>query len=272
MQIAEASQKEDREFNKFELKTPIKNLINAVFSGAYENWKSSVCSDSFVSMDQSAKDEAAKERIIKHMNADHQDSLVRYLEHFCHLSSFSARHAKLENVTFDSLSISSSTGKVQLVPIQPAMTTWSEARTRFAEIDAQAVAGLGRSSITVKRYERPRGFMAVVFVACCLTYIVFPQRSNFQAGSLLYDIMLYRVDKFAKFCYYVQPFIMSLSLLHVTEAIWMARGRLRKHSVPTFSRLWWQWFLSNAVEGVGAFIRFDRIVDAERAKKANAKH
>ncbi|KAI4177431.1 MAG: hypothetical protein LQ343_000412 [Gyalolechia ehrenbergii] len=126
-------------------------------------------------MNQFAKDEAAKERIIKHMNADHQDSLVRYLEYFCHLSSSSARNAKLESVTQDSLSISTSTGKTHVVPIQPAMTTWSEARTRFAEIDAQAVAGLGRWSITVKRYERPRGFLAVVFVTCCLTYLVFPK-------------------------------------------------------------------------------------------------
>lgn len=65
---------------------------------------------------------------------------------------------------------------------------------------------------------------------------------------------------------------MSLLVLHMTEAVWMARRRLRKHSVPTFSRLWWKWFLSTFVEGVGAFIRFDRMVEAEKVKRANAKH
>ncbi|KAI4120315.1 MAG: hypothetical protein LQ338_007100 [Usnochroma carphineum] len=108
-------------------------------------------------MDQAAKDEAAKERIIKHMNSDHQDSLFRYLEYFCHLSSFSARNARLERVTLDSLSISTGRGKLHLVPIQPAMGAWSEARTRFADLDARAVEGLGRSNITVKKYTRPRG-------------------------------------------------------------------------------------------------------------------
>ncbi|KAI4281586.1 MAG: hypothetical protein L6R35_005614, partial [Caloplaca aegaea] len=112
-------------------------------------------------MTQSKEDEAAKERIIKHMNSDHQDSLVRYLEHYCHLSSFSARNAKLNNATLNSLSISTGRGKLHLVPIQPAMAAWSEVRTRLAELDTQAVQGLGRSNITVKKYTRPTGFMAV---------------------------------------------------------------------------------------------------------------
>ncbi|KAI4141664.1 MAG: hypothetical protein L6R39_005239 [Caloplaca ligustica] len=141
-------------------------------------------------MDQSTEDEAAKERIIKHMNSDHQDSLIRYLEHFCHLSSFSARNAKLERVTLDSLSISTGNGNSYLFPIQPAMNAWSEARARFADLDAQALEGLGRSDITVKKYRKPTGFMAVVFAAVLLTYIAFSRRSNFQPGSSLYNMLL----------------------------------------------------------------------------------
>ncbi|KAL8833273.1 MAG: hypothetical protein Q9170_004376 [Blastenia crenularia] len=224
-------------------------------------------------MEQSAQDEAAKQRIIKHMNSDHQDSLVRYLEYFCQVSSFSARNAKLDSVALDSLSISTSKSKAYLVPIQPAMETWSEARTRFADLDAQAVAGLKRSNITVKSYARPTGFMAIVFISCCLTYLSFSRRANFQPRSLLYDIFLHRAARFADFCYKVQPLVIYPMVVgHLIEAIWMARSRLRKHSVPTFSWLWWTWFLSTFIEGKGAFIRIDRIVEEERVKKASAKH
>ncbi|KAL8626103.1 hypothetical protein Q9189_008215 [Teloschistes chrysophthalmus] len=111
-------------------------------------------------MEKGSQDEAAKARIIKHMNTDHQDSLIRYLEHFCHLSSFSAANAKLESLTLGSLSISSRLGRIHLIPIQPPMASWSEARTRFAALDGEAVKGLGRSDITVKEILNLRQFAA----------------------------------------------------------------------------------------------------------------
>lgn len=45
--------------------------------------------------DPAAAELAAKTRIITHMNNDHQDSLVRYLEAYHNLSSFTARNAKI---------------------------------------------------------------------------------------------------------------------------------------------------------------------------------
>lgn len=153
------------------------------------------------------------------------------------------------------------------------MSAWSEARTRLAELDAQAVEGLGRSDITVKKYASPRGFLAVVFALCSLTFVGFSRRSNFQPGSLLYDVLLRHVDVFARFCYTIQPILFyTMVVLHLGEAVYMARTRLRRHSVPTLSRLWWTWMLSTCVEGKGAFIRIDRIINEEKEKKASAKH
>ncbi len=153
------------------------------------------------------------------------------------------------------------------------MSEWSEARTKLADLDAQAVKGLGRSDITIKKYAKPQGFLAVVFVLCSLTFIGFSRRSNFQPGSLLYDTLLRHVDMFANFCFTIQPVLIStMVVLHLGEAVYMARTRLRRHSVPTLSRLWWTWMLSTFVEGKGAFIRIDRIVKEEERKKASAKH
>ncbi|KAL8708534.1 MAG: hypothetical protein Q9220_006587 [cf. Caloplaca sp. 1 TL-2023] len=224
-------------------------------------------------MEQASKDEAAQQRIIGHMNADHQDSLIRYLEHFCHLSSFRARNAKLDNVTLDSLTISTGQSKSYLVPIHPAMTSWTEARTRFAALDGEANKALGRSDITIKEYTRPRGFSAVVFVIACINFVAFSTRSNFHPGSLLYDNVLRHAKGFANFCSIIQPALITfMVVVHSIEVVYMGLGRMKKHSVPTFSKLWWQWMLDTSIEGVFAFMRFDGLVKKAEEKKANANH
>ncbi|KAI4162122.1 MAG: hypothetical protein LQ342_004292 [Letrouitia transgressa] len=223
--------------------------------------------------EKASQDEAAKDRIIKHMNKDHQDSLVRYLEHFCHLSSFSARNAKLEAVALDSLTISCNGTERHTVPIQPPMNAWSDARSRFAALDAEAVAGLDRSDITVKKYKRPRGWMAAWLVYVTVCTCSFSTRANFLPGSMLYDFVLGHVDGFARFCYTVQPLVLStIVICHSAEAVYMDQSRLQKHSVPRFGSLWWKWMASALTEGFPSFRRFDSVVKEEKERKANAKH
>ncbi len=223
--------------------------------------------------DQAAKDAAAKQRIITHMNTDHQDSLIRYLEHFCHVSSFSARNAKLADITFDSLTILASNGKPHTIPIKPPMTSWSEARPRVVAMDAEAVAGLNRSNITVKKFRGPKGVMGVVFVAAAVTFVVFSKRSNLEPGALVYDTVMRHVPNFNKFCHTIQPLVLyPMIALHSWEAYNMDQTRLEKHSIPRFSKLWWKWIFMTFIGGIGLFKSFDSIVEEEEAKKANAKH
>ena len=219
-------------------------------------------------------DEATKQRIITHMNNDHQDSLIRYLQHYAHLSSFSARNAHLVDISLDSLTILSSNRTPHLIPIKPAMTSYSEARPRVVAMDGEAVAGLGASDITVKRYKPPYGFMTVVMVACLLTHISFCRRANFEPGSVFYDTLLLKhVPRFADFCWTIQPLLFLPNyLLHGTEAAWMVKSRLEKHTVRMFSRVWWMWVLSCFAEGYGSFVRFDECVSEEKAKKEGMKH
>lgn len=213
-----------------------------------------------------------KERIISHMNKDHQDSLVRYLEYFCGLSSFSARNACLDDVSLSALTIIAS-GNEYEVPIRPSMTDWSQVRPRVIAMDSEAVAGLGRSSITVKTYVKPHGFMLVVFIAAFLTFVNFSRRENFRPGSLLYDSILKYAPPFANFCWTVQPLVIyPMILLHGWEATQMARSRLSKHNVPIGSRLWLTWVFSTFIEGYGSFVRFDALVEEERLTKAKSAH
>ena len=218
-------------------------------------------------------DEATKQRIITHMNKDHQDSLIRYLQHYAQLSSFSARNAYLDDISFDSLTILSSAGTPHAIPIKPAMTSWSDARPRVVAMDGEAVAGLGASTITVKKYKPPRGFMTVVFVLCLLAYISLCRRANFEPGSVLYDTLLKYVPSFANFCWTYQPLLFwPMIALHGYETVRLVKTKLEKHTVRMFSKVWWMWVLSCFVEGFGSFIRFNECVREEQAKKEAMKH
>ena len=223
---------------------------------------------------KSAEDAAMKQRIITHMNRDHQDSLIRYLQYYAQLSSFSARNAHLVDISFDSLTVLSSNSTPHTIPIKPAMTSMSEARSRVVAMDGEAVAGLGASSINVKKYTPPHGFMMIfTFIACSLTYICFCRRANFEPGSMFYNTLLTRVPNFANFCWTYQPLVIwGITVIHAGEATWMVKSRLNKHTVRMFSGVWWLWLSSCFVEGIGSFVRFDECVREEEAKREGAKH
>ena len=243
------------------------------------SWYSNL-SSKMAESSSSPSDAAVKQRIIKHMNHDHQDSIRRYLEHYAHLSSFFTRNATLTDISFSAMEIrippflGLGSGTYHTVPIKPKLESWADARPRAVAMDHEAIAALERSPVTVKSYVAPHGFMLVVFIACVLTNISFCSRKNFIPGSLFYrNLRLDVVPGFAKFCYYIQPLIISIMVgLHAVEAWWIASGRLKKHSVPVGSPLWFRWVGSTSVEGVGAMIRFDRLVREEEEKRAKAKH
>jgi hypothetical protein len=222
--------------------------------------------------DVKSQDATAKNRIVQHMNKDHQDSLVRYLEHYCHVPSYRARNAHLDDITFESMIIGSS-GHKYTVRISPPLTSWSEARARVVAMDVEARDDLQRSDITIKSYTWPKPLPAIVPISVILTLAAFTLRSNFRPGSYLYDEVLYRVPGFAHFCYTIQPLVMTgIIVIHTFEVLYMASSRLKKHSVPMFSLLWWEWVVNTFFEGYGTFVRFDGMVRKEEEARAKRKH
>ncbi|KZF19837.1 hypothetical protein L228DRAFT_250264 [Xylona heveae TC161] len=213
-----------------------------------------------------------KQRIISHMNSGHQDSLIKYLKFYSHLSSFAARNARLTDISFSGMDITSN-GKIYVVEISPPLKSWGEARERLVKMDKDATIGLGLSDVTVKEYRRPKGFHAVIFTVCFATYVAFSRRSNFIPGSLLYDLFLQGFPAFGKWLYTIQPLlIVTMVAIHVFEVTWLARTRLRVHNVPVTSKLWWIWMASCFIEGFGSFQRFDDIVYETRKAKESQKH
>ncbi|KAL8800670.1 MAG: hypothetical protein Q9200_007178 [Gallowayella weberi] len=157
------------------------------------------------------------------------------------------------------------------------MASFSEARPRLATLDALAVSALRVSPITLKTYTRPHGFLALVFIAACLALLSLPRRANFQNPSLLHTLLQQLGGSwgeiFAAICYKLQPFILyPLVTLHISEAVYMSRSRLRRYNVPQFSALWWKWVGSTFIEGYGAFVRVDALVNKEEEKRSKARH
>lgn len=223
----------------------------------------------------------ARNRIIAHMNQAHQDSLSRFVEYYCHKPVPDAT-ARLDDLTpqymilsvGDSASSSSSSSAASryFVPLDPPLPSWRNVRERMRAMDEEALAGLGRSGITVDRYLPPRGFHAVVLVACVVTFLTFCRRGNLLPGSMLYDHVLAHVPSFAAFCRRVRPILFPCMLLiHSTEVIWFDYSRLAKYHVPRWSRLWWTWIISNFLEGYGAYQRLDRLVRSYKIEESRGK-
>ncbi|KAI9724211.1 MAG: hypothetical protein M1828_003956 [Chrysothrix sp. TS-e1954] len=222
-------------------------------------------------------------RIITHMNADHHDSLVRYLEHHHSVPSHLARHATLTSIKPTHLQISTSpsiasfkNNQNYIVPIEPPLADLSAARERLVAMDQAAITALGRSEVTVKVYAPPRTPFQIAAVCTTLSVIFFfSSRRNLDpanSGGLFYPLASRFPDAFAWFARVQGRVWWSLVGIHVLECLQLDRSRLRKHSVPRGGGVWWAWMASNFVEGFTAPLRFDAIVKREKERKARAKH
>lgn len=215
---------------------------------------------------------ASKDFIIKHMNADHEDSLSLFLQAYCSITSSETKSAALENITLTNLIITAQ-GTRYSVPIEPPMKDYSEARTRMVAMHKESLKRLGRSDITLTEYRAPRGFPAVIFALCLFTYASCFQRSNLLPGSFVYEYFGYKfVPDFAHFVYTIHPWFFPLVLgIHVFETILLIVTQLRPLGVPVFSGLWCKLVGSCFIEGFDTFQRIKKLVEEERAKKGKSQ-
>ncbi|KAF2464946.1 integral membrane protein-like protein [Lindgomyces ingoldianus] len=221
-----------------------------------------------------AQEAIARERIVKHMNGDHQDSIRRYIEHASGISSYQLRgDTQMANIALDKMDLTF--GDTQIaVPFDPPLKSLREARERLIQMDQSALKALGRSQISVTRYIPPHVhfFHLVNFSVCILTYAAFCRPSNFKPDSLLYDHLLYKTPAFAAFCLTIQPILLTImAAIHMVEAGLMVK-KMEKHSVLPFSGVWWCWVCSCFVEGVTSFKRLDELVDNRKKEKEAKSH
>ncbi|KAA8648540.1 hypothetical protein EYZ11_001104 [Aspergillus tanneri] len=218
-------------------------------------------------------DQSTKGFIIKHMNADHQNSLAMYLQVYCHLSAAEAKSSRLEDISLSDLLISAR-GTRYTVPLDPPMKAFSETRSRVVAMHKECLQRLGISDIIIQEYRAPHGVYAIGFGICLAWLVGFYQRENFLPGSVLYETLgLERAPLIAQLCYKLQPLAFYGMLgAHVVEgSLLLAVKRLKPHGVPFLSGLWCVWMLSTLIEGFGGVYRFDDMVAEKRAMKEQKK-
>ena len=160
--------------------------------------------------------------------------------------------------------------KTYRIPFEPPMSSYREARERAVAMDKESIEGLDKSDITVKEFVPPYGFYALDFLIVTAAFLAYSQRWWFERGQVVEQ---YLGSGFAKFSWTIQPWLISgMLLIHGSEAVYMARNHLQRHSVNMRTLLWWQWTLVTFVEGFFAFRRFSDLVIRKREEKEKQKH
>ncbi|KAH7398859.1 hypothetical protein DE146DRAFT_509991 [Phaeosphaeria sp. MPI-PUGE-AT-0046c] len=222
-----------------------------------------------------AQEDAARLRIIKHMNADHQDSIRRYLEAYSKESVFQTRNAQMIDINLNEMKFTCN-NRQHTITFDPPLNSLREARERVVQLDKDALQILGRSDIAVNRYIPPTTNPAHLmnFSACLLSYLFLPIPAIWQPGSILYDTLLHHVPWFASFVAQVGWWIVVVFMipLHTAEAGFMARRLRTKHGLTPLDGMWWAWTVSCFVEGITSKWRLDGLVDAKRREKDAKKH
>ncbi|KAH7075541.1 hypothetical protein BKA63DRAFT_413153 [Paraphoma chrysanthemicola] len=223
----------------------------------------------------STQDDAIRQRIIRHMNADHQDSVRRYLEAYNNKSVFQSRDARMTDISLNEMKFDCS-GQQHTITFDPPMKSLSEARERVVQLDKEALQILVCSDIAIDKYIPPTVKLGHLynFTQCFLSYLLLPSASNWQPGSILYDNLLYRVPNFAGFVAQFGWWIVFAFMvpIHLAEAGIMGRRLRKKHGLTPLDGIWWAWTASCFVEGFTAMWRLSSLVEQKRKEKDSKKH
>ena len=195
---------------------------------------------------------------IDHMNKNHHDALTLYLRAFNNVPTAESETARLETYTNHDLVIGTNESRYT-IPLSPALKgeTASELRSRAVSLYKESRIRLGLSPIVIKTYTPPQGIVQrVSFGACLLTFVVFCRKGNLDALRIP-----------APFLYDIRPYLFwGMVGVHGMEVGFFSFMRLARHGVRPFSAVWLAWLCSVFVEGVGAWVRFDGMVNIEKER------
>lgn len=224
------------------------------------------------------KIQAMKTRVQTHMTADHADSLALFLNHYCKVPiplhpTPPVGTLKLDDIALDHMVITHPTGR-NLVQITPPMNHLGESRERLVTMHNECLQALDLAPFKVEKFVAPsklwQWITHVICALCFLTYGLYPAAAFLPEADTLAS-RIWSVGGLApglaRFTSYVKDAVLvGMLAIHLGEAVWFSRTRLRRYWVPRFSAVWWMWTTAVFNGGVAAVFRFDEMVEAERAK------
>lgn len=222
-------------------------------------------------------EEVTKDRIIQHMNNDHSESILLFLQHFSQVTLQDANGARIDDISLSQMRITTPDKKSYLIPIDPPMKSWAEVRQRMKEMDSIARKALGLSNVRLNTYKPPTPPLHL-FMFCLCTSIYFSCfLINWGASSVPGTILSYILQKrfpggLERSRSLVNKATLSLLACHTAETWYMDRSRLGKYGIRRGTTLWWCWVSSCMIEGIGSFRRLDAEVKRIKDRAENIKN
>ncbi|ODV90926.1 hypothetical protein CANCADRAFT_2644 [Tortispora caseinolytica NRRL Y-17796] len=208
------------------------------------------------------KESALRNRIMEHMNLQHETSLLDYVQHYCKMPR--PRRAVMTDISTEEVEVlytmrSGQQKKVSL-KFQKPIKSLSLARDQLVRMAKVAAEGLGYSPYTVSnfRFMNFPGFITFTGVTTIFASLAVPSK-YFDSDSLIFDYIprdyLEYTLKFEQFRFLIA---MTVAAIHFVEACIMIR-RTRFYRVPLGPRL--LWVLATLFEGFPAMMRFSSEVE-----------
>lgn len=178
----------------------------------------------------------------------------------------------MKEISLENMAIQSRDGKLHLVPFEPPMASYAEARKRVVAMDVAAREALGLGDVEVDRFTPARGVALCVFVSVVFYFFCFFSLPWAVPGSAVYSFWDTSFPGgFEVYKWVVRMIFIPVLGIHIVEVITLDMTRLRKYGVQRGSGLWWSWMGSCFFEGAPAFWRFDKLVEEKREKTAKAQ-
>jgi len=204
-----------------------------------------------------ASDDAAKARIISHMNSSHADSLSAYLQHYNRVPLPAASNPSMVDISLSSMTIRDANLKTHTVRFSPPMASLADARVRTVAMDTEARRALG---VRITSYQAPRRPLhLLVFGLCAMSFVLDLTYQYIVPGTFVYDVLVVPWYPGGPEWFFWTTRMQTLPkiLIHLTETFLLDRTRLSRYGVKRWSGLWWKWALSCFIEGFGTFQRID---------------
>jgi len=224
-------------------------------------------------------DAAVQQRIIRHMNADHQNALSAFAQYYGKITSSQATGAYMTDINLSAFTLSvpslhkpsndinvnhktiadNETQSVT-IPLEPPMKSYRDARERMASMAKEACAAYGVSEYVINKYSNPP--FVSIFVACSFLFSLyaFASPENFAKGHWIRKYGLLNIALFADFLEkYSKQVGVFLVALHLGEVAIFWRTRIWKYHMKS-KRARALWSVDCFLEGFGAFKRFDDMV------------
>ena len=183
-------------------------------------------------MSSDAKPADVRARILKHMNADHQDSISLYLRNFASVPYTQSLSGRMDDISPSGMTLSYEVNKASgsgarntyFLPFDPPLEpSLTNARAKLVELSHAASAAVGQSPIRVRKYVLPSPGQAWVNIVGLLFGIAtFVFEPMLEKGAFVPTYFLWGNESLrALFADHRPAWLAVIAAIHVGEALVM---------------------------------------------------